>query len=242
MTNRTWRLPSIASALWLGAAVLPATVAPAAAGSVYLDGTGVGGAALSLKVESFQEQKFKTTVAQKHDFSCGSAALATMLSHNYNIPVTEDAVFQDMFENGDKQVIGESGFSLLDMKNYLARHGLESNGYRAPLAKLASVGVPVIVLLNVRGYRHFVVFEGIQDGWVLLSDPANGTRTEQVGVFEEEWSGVFFLILSDADQAQASFNSPQRWAVAPRPPWVLARYAIDLNTLAQPAMLGLGRF
>jgi hypothetical protein len=77
---------------------------------------------------------------------------------------------------------------------------------------------------------------------VLLSDPANGTRTEQLGVFENEWSGVFFLILSDADQAQASFNSPQRWAVAPQPPWALSRYAVDLSTLAQPAMLGLGRF
>jgi predicted double-glycine peptidase len=147
-----------------------------------------------------------------------------------------------MFENGDKKVIAESGFSLLDIKNYLTQHGLRSEGFRAPLSKLAEVRLPAIVLLNVRGYRHFVVLEGIHDGWVLLSDPANGMRTEQVGVFEEEWSGVFFLILSDVDQAQKSFNSTQKWATAPRPPWDLTRYVIDLATLAQPAMLNLGRF
>jgi predicted double-glycine peptidase len=102
--------------------------------------------------------------------------------------------------------------------------------------------LPAIVLLNVRGYRHFVVLEGIHDGWVLLSDPANGMRTEQVGVFEKEWSGVFFLILSDVEKAQEGFNSTQKWATAPHPPWDLTRYAIDLATLAQPAMLNLGRF
>jgi predicted double-glycine peptidase len=227
---------------WVWVAILPAINVPAAAGSLYLDGVGLGGGAASMNLESFQEQRFRVTVGQEHDFSCGSAALATLLTHNYKTSVSEHDVFQSMFENGDKKVIAQSGFSLLDIKNYLTRRGLRSEGFRAPLSKLAEVRLPAIVLLNVRGYHHFVVLEGIHDGWVLLSDPANGMRTEQVGVFEEEWSGVFFLILSDVDQAQKSFNSPQKWATAPHPPWDLTRYVIDLATLAQPAMLNLGRF
>jgi len=215
---------------------------PAGAGSVYLDGVGLGGGAVSMKVESFHEKKYKATVSQQYDFSCGSAALATLLTHNYNIPVSEQDVFHNMFENGDKQVIAESGFSLLDIKNYLTRRGLESNGYRAPLSKLAEVRVPAIVLINTRGYNHFVVLEGIRDGWVLLSDPANGMRSEPVGVFEEQWTGIFFLVLTDAEQAQQNFNSGQKWAAAPAPPWDLTRYTIDLATLARPAMLDLGRF
>ena len=227
---------------WVWAAIFSAINVPATAGSLYLDGVGLGGGAASMNVESFQEQKFRVTVGQEHDFSCGSAALATLLTHNYKTPVSEHDVFQSMFENGDKKVIAQSGFSLLDLKNYLTRRGLRSEGFRAPLSRLAEVRLPAIVLLNVRGYHHFVVLEGIHDGWVLLADPANGMRTEQVGVFEEEWSGVFFLILSDVDQAQKSFNSTQKWATAPRPPWDLTRYVIDLATLAQPAMLNLGRF
>jgi predicted double-glycine peptidase len=104
------------------------------------------------------------------------------------------------------------------------------------------VKLPAIVLINVRGYSHFVVLEGIQDGYVLLSDPANGMRSEPLGEFENQWSGIFFLILTDAEQAQQGFNSEQKWSAAPAPPWQLARYMVDLNTLARPAILGVGRF
>ena len=240
MTARYRRLRLTAAALCFGAAALAA--APAGAGSVYLNGVGLGGGAATTNLESFQEKKYKATVAQQYDFSCGSAALATLLTYNYNVPVSEPEVFRDMFGNGDKKVIAESGFSLLDIKNYLARRGLEANGYRAPLSKLAEVRLPAIALVNVRGYSHFVVLEGIRDGWVLLSDPANGMRSEAIGEFQEHWSGIFFLILTNAEHAQQGFNNREKWAAAPAPPWELARYTIDLATLARPAMLGLGRF
>jgi uncharacterized protein len=242
MTTRSWPFFSGAKAAVAAIAVAAAASGlPAEAGSLYID-SGIGGGALSLKVESFQEQKYRSTIAQEHDFSCGSAALATLLSYSYKMPVSETDVFNDMIVNGDKKVISESGFSLLDIKRYLQRHGLESNGFRAPLAKLEQVRLPAIVLLNVRGYRHFVVLEGIENQRVLLADPANGMRSEPIGVFESEWSGIFFLITSDVAQGQKSFNSDQKWAAAPGPPWDLTRYALDLATLAQPGLLNLARF
>ena len=240
MTAGYRRLRLAAAALCLGTA---GYAVPAGAGSLYLDSVGIGGAALTMDVKSFQERKYQATIAQQYDFSCGSAALASLLTHNYNIPVSEQDVFKDMFENGDKKVIAESGFSLLDIKNYLTRHGLESNGYRAPLAKLAEVRVPAIVLVNVRGYSHFVVLQGIQDGWVLLSDPANGMRSEAIGEFEGQWTGIFFLVLTNAEEAQKRFNDHDRWTAAPPPPMELTGYTLlDLATTARPAMLGLGRF
>jgi predicted double-glycine peptidase len=240
MTARYRRLRSTAAALCFAMPALSAV--PAGAGSVLLENVGIGGTAFTMNIESFQEKKYKATLAQQYDFSCGSAALATLLTYTYNISVNEQDVFKDMFDNGDKQVIAESGFSLLDIKNYLTRRGLESNGYRAPLEKLAGVRLPAIVLVNVRGYSHFVVLEGIRDSWVLLSDPANGMRSEPVGEFESQWTGIFFLILTNAEQAQERFNDNARWAAAPAPPWELLRYTLDLATLARPAMLGLGRF
>ena len=240
LTARSRRLRPTAAAACFGTVALAAV--PAGAGSVYLNGVGLGGGAATTNLESFQEKKYKATVAQQYDFSCGSAALATLLTYNYNIPVSEPEVFREMFDNGDKKVIAESGFSLLDIKNYLARRGLDANGYRAPLSKLAEVRLPAIVLVNVRGYSHFVVLEGIQNGWVLLSDPANGMRSEPIGEFEGQWSGIFFLILTNAEYAQQTFNNREKWEAAPAPPWELTRFMIDLATLARPAMLGLGRF
>ena len=223
-------------------ASLSCPTVPARAGSIYLAGVGFGGSGPTLSVESFQEKKYQQTIAQEHDFSCGSAALATLLSYNYNIKVSENEVFDSMIEHGDKAVISQSGFSLLDIKNYLTRKGLDSNGYRAPLEKLVEVKLPAIVLINVRGYRHFVVLEGIRNGRVLLSDPANGMRSEPIGVFEDQWSGIFFLILSNVEEAQQVFNSSGKWAAAPAAPMDLTRYAVDLATLSQPGLLDLSRF
>src|SRR5438046_10739603 len=132
MTARHGRLRSTAAALCLfGAAALPAV--PAGAGSVLLENVGIGGGAITMNVESFQEKKYKATLAQQYDFSCGSAALASLLTYNYNIPVNEQDVFKDMFDNGDKKVIDEYGFSLLDINNYMTRHGFVSTGYRVTL-------------------------------------------------------------------------------------------------------------
>jgi uncharacterized protein len=232
-----------AVAVCLGA-VAQATVLsfPAAAAGLFLQGFGFGGTVVTMNVQSFQEKKYSATIAQQYDFSCGSAALATLLTYNYDIKADEQEIFKDMFEKGDKEVISKSGFSLLDIKNYLARRGIESDGYQAPLEKLAAVRVPAIVLVNVRGYSHFVVLQSIRDGWVLLADPANGLRSEPLGEFQRHWSGVFFLVLTNAEKAQQHFVDDRRWSAAPEPPWELARYAIDLTNLARPAMLGLGRF
>lgn len=234
------------AALGAGAILMSAAGGAAHAGSVLLGGLsmggGVGGVAVSVHVESLQQRKFTRTIHQEYDFSCGSAALATLLTYNYQIPVSEQTVFKSMFEHGNKKVISESGFSLLDIKNYLARHGLPSAGFRAPLAKLAVVGVPAIALINVRGYHHFVIVEGIHDGEVLLSDPAMGVRTETVQAFNKQWSGVFFLILTDVVRAKEGFNNPSEWAAAPRVPFGLTRYAVDFATLQQPALLNASRF
>ena len=71
-----------------------------------------------------------TTLQQQFDFSCGSAALATLLTHHYDFPVNEQAVFAAMFQHGDQAKIRREGFSLLDMKNFLAARGFQADGFQ----------------------------------------------------------------------------------------------------------------
>ena len=99
-----------------------------------------------------------------------------------------------------------------------------------------------IVLIYVAAIATSSCSRGSATGGGVLSDPANGARTEQVGAFAAQWTGVSFLILADVESAQDSFNSNQKWASAPRPPLDLTRFAVDLSTLAQPSMLDLSKF
>ncbi|MGH7122512.1 MAG: C39 family peptidase [Acetobacteraceae bacterium] len=220
------------AAAWLGWA---SCVRAAGTTQIQISGAiaGIPGISPTLKVESFQARRFSAVVPQRFDYSCGSAALATLLTYSYDMPVDEMSVFRSMIARGNKALIQKEGFSLLDMKEYLARRGLPSGGFRAPLTKLESVGVPAIVLINERGYRHFVVVTGIEDGRILLADPAVGLRSDPIGAFERQWSGIFFLILDHVKEARVHFNAPRAWAVAPEAPFGLARFMVDFSTLRQ---------
>ena len=74
-----------------------------------------GPARARLNVVSYRDIPFRTVVRQRYDFSCGSAALATLLRYHYNRDVGEEQVFRAMYAAGDPCVIQPVGFSLLDM-------------------------------------------------------------------------------------------------------------------------------
>jgi hypothetical protein len=156
------------------------------------------------------ERMFRTTVQQQFDYSCGSAALATLLTYHYNRPVSEQIVFKAMFEVGDQEKIRREGFSLLDMKRVLAANGYTADGVEVSLDDLAKVGVPAIVLVQENGYNHFVVIKGLRDNRVVIGDPALGTRILPREQFEAMWKKpILFVIRSHRDIAK--FNQPADW-------------------------------
>ncbi|HQU89139.1 C39 family peptidase [Cognatazoarcus halotolerans] len=168
-------------------------------------------------VTSLKEARNLTTLQQQFDFSCGSAALATLLTHHYDFPVNEQAVFAAMFQHGDQAKIRREGFSLLDMKNFLAARGFQADGFEAPLDALVKAKIPAIALVNEKGYNHFVVVKGVKDGRVVLGDPAFGTRAMSRHDFEAIWSEkILFVVRSH--QNIAHFNRPVDWKVVPRAP------------------------
>lgn len=172
---------------------------------------GLGGGFARLNVTSFQEGKFHRTVQQERDFSCGSAAIATLLTYHYEDPATEDEVFAEMMTYGDAERIRAQGFSMLDMKDYLARRGYQSGGYQAPLDILLKADVPAIVLINTEGYLHFVVVKGLTNAFVLIGDPALGASIQERETFEQSWTGVVFVIIDHDTQGRKSFNQIAEW-------------------------------
>lgn len=200
---------------------------------------GVSGGDIMVNVTSKKEAQFRSTMRQRYDYSCGSAALATLLSSGYEDAVSEGTVFQKMYEAGDKEKIRKQGFSLLDMKVYLESEGYQADGFRITLDKLAELGIPAITVLDMKGYKHFVVVKGISGNEVLVSDPVAGTMVYPRSQFETISNGVLFLIRNRKNVAVNYFNRKQDWQVRTKAPIGMAMEASELssmtNFLARPA-------
>lgn len=164
------------------------------------------------RIKTLMDLRFHNIKRQKHDFSCGSAALASLLTYHYNRPVEEKSVIEVMYRNGDKAKIRKEGFSLLDMKNYLQSLGLRANGYQEGLDKLVKVGIPAIVLINRKGYMHFVVVQGVTKNKVLIGDPALGRKVVKRKEFEKMWQNkILFVVDDDLKLARRTFNTEYAW-------------------------------
>lgn len=195
--------------------------APASAEMILSNGP----APTRLNVVSYRDIPFRTVVRQRYDFSCGSAALATLLRYHYDRDVDEQRVFRAMYAAGDQDQIRRVGFSLLDMKQFLEASGYQADGFRLSLADLENMNKPAIVMINTAGYKHFVVFKGDDDGRVLIGDPALGLKIYTRDEFTAMWNGIAFVIREPADR----FNQASEWA-----PWNRSRpwQALPDNSLA----------
>lgn len=200
----------------LGAAALAAATLLGPAGASAQVSLFETGDSYFIDVRSLRDIPFRTVVRQQYDYSCGSAALATLLSHHYGKPVSESAIFRTMYEVGDQEKIRKVGFSLLDMKRYLEAQGYQANGYRLTLTQLETSKAPAITVIQIGAYKHFVVIKGVRDGKVLIGDPALGLKTYTYDEFEKLWNGIVFVIL-EADGQQVAFNREDEWR-----PWTSA--------------------
>lgn len=198
------------------------------AGSVWVPGGGFGGVNVP-SIQGLKARQFSRTIQQQYDFSCGSAAVATLLSYQYHDPVSEQAVFKTMWLDGDRAKIRSEGFSLLDIKHYLDARGYVSNGYKVPLSKLQQTRVPAIVLISDHGYNHFVVIKGLYDGRVLIGDPSRGARSMSIARFQQLMSNPIVFVITN-DRAQAVFNGRADWATRPLAPLGVATRKESLAT------------
>lgn len=189
------------------------------AGSVVIPGADSG--SLNVKVMSLKERQFRLTVRQKLDFSCGSAALSTLLTYHYGDPVDETTIFKAMWDQGDHQKIRREGFSLLDLKHFLEARGYSADGYAAPLERLATAAIPAIVLIRENGYNHFVVVKGIRDGKVAVGDPSLGGRVYDLEQFKKMMANKIVFVINGLNQ-KAVFNDPRDWRVREKAPISLA--------------------
>ena len=145
--------------------------------------------------ESWLERRDKGVIRQQFDYSCGLAALATILTHHYADPVDELELLQaltiaagtDGAGAGDRRV----GVSFADLAALAGLRGYLARGLSLPLADLARLRQPVIVALSVNRRAHFSVLERVDARGVFhLADPSWGNRRLSAAEFRRYFSAV----------------------------------------------------
>jgi len=150
-----------------------------------------GTARVEQRVASLREQRDAGVVKQRYDYSCGSAALATLLSYGLNDRVDESELLRDLLEPLSLEqldALKQTGLSLSALQRLAQARGHKAQGFRLHQAQLAKLERPVIVFIKPAGYEHFAVFRGQRGDRVYLADPSLGNVRMPLYRFLEMWA------------------------------------------------------
>ncbi|MFY9179221.1 MAG: C39 family peptidase [Venatoribacter sp.] len=149
-----------------------------------------------VNVEPLVAQRFRNVVRQQYDYSCGSAALTTLLDFYLGRNFQERQVMEGLLRFGETdRIVERRGFSLLDMKRLVTALGHPSGGFRAEAKDLKELDHPAIAPIEYAGFKHFVVIRAVQNDRVFVADPALGNISFTLPRFLEIWdNNVLFIV------------------------------------------------
>jgi uncharacterized protein len=143
-------------------------------------------------------------VKQQEEYSCGAAALATLLTYYYGNQTAEEEllhILQDGLTPEQKLTKIQRGFSLLDLKQAAVAKGYRAGGFRLTFEQLFRLKAPVIAFVETRGYKHFTVLRTVEKGNVFMADPARGNVRMPFDQFLDEWRGIVLVLGVDDEES-----------------------------------------
>jgi predicted double-glycine peptidase len=150
---------------------------------------------------------------QNYDYSCGSAALGTILNYYLGENFSEKQIIHGLMDYGDKEQIKKlRAFSLWDMQQFVTALGYKCGGYNADLSDLKNPELwPCIVPIEVFGYRHFVILKGIHNNHVFVADPWRGNSSYTITQFTGMWyNNILFRIYPKYGKALSCLNLKEK--------------------------------
>jgi uncharacterized protein len=153
-----------------------------------------------VKRHTLKELRDQYVVKQQLDYSCGAAALATLMVHYYGENTSEKGILEllntrlETMTEEERARKKRIGFSLLDLKIVAQQKGYQAAGFELSVDQLPQLLAPVIVYVRPFGYHHFAVLRGVAGDHVYLADPGRGNLRMSMERFLDEWSGVVFVL------------------------------------------------
>jgi predicted double-glycine peptidase len=148
-------------------------------------------------VKTWNDFLEQNIVMQKFDYSCGAAALSTLMQSYFKDTITEKYILEDIVKHLDKKDFGdrkEKGLSLLDLQEFAQRHGYQAMGVKLKFSALPKLRGPVLVYLETSESKHFAILRGVQEDRVFLADPSRGNIRLSVFEFAKEWPGIALVL------------------------------------------------
>lgn len=180
-----------------------------------------GKTSIKKSVKSWSEIRDKDVVRQKYDYSCGTAAVATVLSYFFNDKVSEREVLEFLLQRLEKELqsrekikSSDFAFSFSDLRLYAESRGYKALGLAMPMDTLKKLKVPAILYVETRSYEHFTVFKGIDDRFVYLADPSFGNLKVRKERFKDSFytrddmrfPGKGLVLIPESRTKKASVN------------------------------------
>lgn len=206
---------ALGAALMYFAAIETFEVEDKAPGSVYYNfpvdsrqASAFSVAERPIVVKPLAEQQFKNIVHQAYDYSCGSAALTTVLNGYLGRQFSERQVMDGLLKFGEtEKIVQRRGFSLLDMKRLTTALGHPSGGYKGKFDDLKKLDHPAIVPIHYGGFKHFVVVKKYKEGRVFVADPALGNISFPEERFKQIWdNNVMFIVFPNGFKPQSQLE------------------------------------
>ena len=157
-------------------------------------------------VFSWQEIKHRHVVMQQRDYSCGAAALATVLRYYWGHDVNEAIVLnvvEDMLTDEQLRERESEGLTMADVKDAAIEMGYNATVGEVTFSELTESKVPVIVVVDIGGTNHFVVYRGVSHGCVFLADPIRGNLRISAAQFQRTWQRNAILVVAPEGETQS---------------------------------------
>lgn len=157
----------------------------------------------SRRVWSWQEIQRRNIVMQSTDYSCGAAALATVVKYQLGDNVTEKyflKALDNLLTPKEIEDRVENGLAMSDLRRVAVKTGYEAVVAELTFEKLSESKVPLIVGIDVDDNKHFVVYRGTDFQRVYLADPIRGNIRVPIPKFLCEWQENMALAVAKPGQ------------------------------------------
>jgi len=151
-------------------------------------------------VKTWCDFRDRNIAVQGSDYSCGSAALTTLMRYYFKDSVSEDKVLKQLWNQmspEDRKDRKKNGFTLLDLQKAAVGMGYQAVGLRPTFRELKELtdNGPILIHVVSNGQKHFAILKGVREDRLYLADPTRGNIRLSLEDFSEEWATGTALVL-----------------------------------------------